>query len=81
MIEIKDLFKQQAIQEYRTTAIDMLKYNFPQLSFSELGEAVDDAIRKGAIDHPSSIYNNYKNRTVQSTVYQMTNIYLVGNLS
>jgi len=72
MIEIKDLFKQQSIQEYRTTAIDMLKYNFPQLSFSELGEAVDDAIKKGAIDHPSSIYNNYKNRTVQSTVYQMT---------
>lgn len=72
MIEIKDLFGQQAIQEYRRTAVDMLKYNFPQLTFRELGEAVDNAIMAGAIDHPSSIYNDYKNRTVQSTVYQMT---------
>lgn len=56
------------IARYKEVAIDMLRYQFPGLSIGELAAAVDYSISKNFKDEPAQIDNNYKKRTIDTTL-------------
>ena len=51
-----------SITKYKNLVIDMLKYNFPLLTETELAAAVDYSISKHFSDRNVKIDNNYKKR-------------------
>lgn len=53
---------------YKQTAIQMLQLSFPELNIQELNEAVNYSIASRIKNGKGHIYNNYKNKKLDSTV-------------
>lgn len=76
MAKPEGLDKNKAILLYKQTAVEMMQLAMPHLSLSEIEEAVNWSIMSRAKDHKAHIHNNYKNRTTNTTVYQIANYIL-----
>lgn len=70
------LSKNQAILLYKKTAVEMLSISMPNLTMAEIEEAVNWSIVNRAKDSVATITNNYKKKTVNTTVYQMAHYIL-----
>lgn len=60
------------IQNYRNTAIQMCKLYFPQLQYHELCEAIDHSIMNKFQNNEATVFNNYKNQTVETTLLELS---------
>ena len=58
----------EAITLYKERMMKMLHMNFPLLTELELSAAIDDSISKHAKDTDITVENNYKNKTVNTTM-------------
>lgn len=56
------------IAKYKEIAVDMLRYQFPQLSIGELAAAVDYSISNNFKDTDAEIDNNYKKKKINTTL-------------
>lgn len=66
-----DLLDKQIVEKYKVVAIEALQLSFPSLSLIELNEAVDYSILKRAKDADAVINNNYKHKTIDSTLLEI----------
>jgi len=62
----------EAIKRYKHTAINMLQYSFPHLTVEDLTEAVDHSILSKTKNPDAYVHNNYKNKTINSTLLEMS---------
>ena len=60
------------IDEYKREMMRMLPLYYPTLKKSELESALDFAIEKRFKDAGCSLYNNYKEQTMDTTFYNLT---------
>ena len=60
-----------AVNNYRKTAMDMIKLYHSELSYSDILEAVDKSIEDDYRDHGVKVINNYKNTTADATLSQL----------
>ena len=56
------------IAKYKEICLTMLRYQFPGLTQAELAMAIDYSISKRFHDTDVKVNNNYKNRTIESTL-------------
>ena len=61
------------LTKYKNVCMDLLHLNFPSLTKTELSSAIDYSISKRFKNTDCSIHNNYKNREVFSTIYDLAN--------
>lgn len=66
----------QAIANYKAIMMNMLSLNFPLLSPLELASAIDYTISNTFKDTNITVHNNYKNKTINSTLADITNYIL-----
>lgn len=59
------------IQQYKEFCIDLLRYNFPDLSLIELNDAIDYSMIKRCKDNDAIIENNYKNKQLNTSVLNL----------
>ena len=64
------------ITNYKKIATDMLRYSFPLLTEAEIAMAVDYSISKHFNDTTARVNNNYKNRTVEMTLLEISDYIL-----
>lgn len=64
------------IANYKKIAIKMLRYGFPLLTEAELAAAVDYSVSKHFSDTTARVNNNYKNRTVEMTLLEISDYIL-----
>lgn len=64
------------LTKYKKIVMDMLRYNFPLLSDSELAAAVDNSISNHYRDTPAKVDNNYKKRTIDMSLLQVSDYIL-----
>lgn len=67
-----DLLDKQIVEKYKVVALEMLQLSFASLSLREINEAVDYSLLKRAKDHEAVINNNYKHKTIDSTLLEIT---------
>ena len=60
------------IDEYKREMMRMLPLYYPTLKKSEIESALDFAIEKRFKDAGCSLYNNYKEQTMDTTLYKLT---------
>jgi len=60
------------IDEYKREMMRMLPLYYPTLKKSEIESALDFAIEKRFKDADCSLYNNYKEQTMDTTLYKLT---------
>ena len=60
------------IDEYKREMMRMLSLYYPTLKKNELESALDFAIEKLFKDAGCSLYNNYKEQTMDTTLYNLT---------
>lgn len=60
------------IDNYKRVAMEMLRLNFPLLRDDELNASIDWSISKHFHDTPTDINNNYKNKTINTTLLQVS---------
>ena len=60
------------IDEYKREMLRMLPLYYPTLRDNELEEVLDFAIAKRFKDSSCSLYNNYKEQTMDTTLYKLT---------
>ena len=60
------------IDEYKREMMRMLPLYYPTLKKSEIESALDFAIAKRFKDAGCSLYNNYKEQTMDTTLYKLT---------
>ena len=60
------------IDEYKREMMKMLPLYYPTLRDNELEEVLDFAIAKRFKDASCSLYNNYKEQTMDTTLYKLT---------
>ena len=64
------------IANYKRICTDMLRYSFPLLTEAELAMAVDYSISKHFADTTARVNNNYKNRTIDMTLLEISDYIL-----
>lgn len=72
MVRDNTFWNNIGVDNYKREAIQMIKLVMPQLPIHQIEEAVDWSILNNSKDHPAIIYNNYKERTYQTTIYDLT---------
>lgn len=65
--------KDQIVKDYIKVMSRMMRYNYPQLTKQELEDAISYSIQKRYRSEPAQIYNNYKEKTVDMTLYEIVN--------
>lgn len=60
------------IDNYKRVAMEMLRLNFPLLRDDELNASIDWSISNHFHDTPTDINNNYKNKTINTTLLQVS---------
>lgn len=65
------LLELEIINRYKDVAMRMLSLSFPSLTQDELSQAVDYSIIKHMKNGKAYINNNYKNKTVDSSVLEV----------
>ena len=60
------------IDEYKREMLRMLQLYYPTLKEGEIESALDYAIEKRFKDASCSLYNNYKEQTMDTTLYKLT---------
>lgn len=68
----KQLLESVAINKYKETIIRMLKLSYPNLSYYDLETVVNMSIMNNFKNTPAVIDNNYKKRTVNTTLLDLT---------
>lgn len=68
----KQLLESVAINKYKQTIIRMLKLSYPNLSYYDLETVVNMSIMNNFKNTPAVIDNNYKKRTVNTTLLDLT---------
>lgn len=59
--------------KYKDTTKRLLKYSFPHMAESDFDAAIDYSIKKRYEEHPASIFNNYTNKRLDTTLLDITN--------
>lgn len=59
------------ILKYKEVVSDMLRHSYPDLSPQEINEAVDYSIIKRCKNFDVSVYNNYKEATLNTTALEL----------
>lgn len=65
--------KDEIVKKYISTSKRMLHLSFPQLTDTELEKAILYSINKRYKEESAKIYNNYKKKTVNMTLYEIVN--------
>lgn len=60
------------LNNYKKDTLNILKYNFPMVDLSVLSDAVDYSINKRLKDSELRVHNNYNEKTIDSTILEMT---------
>lgn len=71
-----DMNESEVINRYKQVAIRMLKLSFPLLGEMELDNAVNHSIEKHLTNSSAYIYNNYKDKKVESTLLEVADYIL-----
>lgn len=61
----------EIIKRYKSVAIKMLQFSFPELDYSEIGDAVDYSLIKRMKNGDAVIRNNYKNKEIDIQLIEM----------
>jgi len=64
------------IANYKKIATKMLRFGFPLLTEAEIAMAVDYSISKHFADTSAKVNNNYKNRTIDMTLLEISDYIL-----
>lgn len=59
--------------KYKDTTKRLLKYSFPHMTESDFDAAINYSMRKRYEEHPASIYNNYTNKRLDTTLLDIAN--------
>jgi hypothetical protein len=73
MSQVTPQKKDKIVKDYIEVMSRMMRYNYPQLSKQELEDAICYSIEKRYRLEPAQIYNNYKGKTVDMTLYEIVN--------
>lgn len=73
MSQVSPQKKDQIVQKYIGTMSRMLSLSYPQLSKPEIEDAIMYSINKRYKEEPAKIYNNYKKKTVNMSLYELVN--------
>lgn len=66
-----EVLESKLIEEYKNMVVPMLSRNFPMLSKQEINRAVNWSINDHFRNSKASLYNNYKEKTLQSSLLEM----------
>lgn len=69
----KSFEEYKVVNKYKETAFRMLKYSYPYLSDKELEESLNYSISKRFKNSEAKVHNNYKNKTIDTTLADITN--------
>ena len=67
-----EMLNSKLIEEYKKIVNPMLSRNFPLLSPQEIDEAVNWSLNNNFRNSDASLYNNYKEKRIQSSLLEMT---------
>lgn len=59
------------IEKYKSTIMNLLPRQFPNLSYKEVEDAVDYSIDQHLTNGRATIYNNYKNKKIDISVVNL----------
>ena len=68
MIEINEL---EIVKMYKQFFFEMMRFNFPNLSYQELDDVMNWSINKRIHNTPLKLQNSYKNTEMDSSVLDM----------
>lgn len=66
--KVENLLEKESIKKYKAVVMRMLPLNFTSLQLEEIEEAVDYSINKRFKNNKARIYNNYTERTLDTTL-------------
>ena len=66
----------QIILKYKETVLPMLHMSFPNMTYEEINDAVDDSIIKRMKNGQAYIHNNYKDKRIDTTLLDLANYIL-----
>ena len=75
-ISMHHLEQNYALQQYMSIIFRMIQTSFPDLTPTDITEAIQYSIEKRYKEEPAKLYNNYTNKTANITLLEMTNYIL-----
>ena len=66
-----DIDEIKALQQYKQFFFEMINFNYPNLSYKEIDDAVNYSIVKRAKNTPLKLVNSYKDKEMDSSVLDL----------